>query len=310
MRTYLTAGLAACLLTLASSHLAFAQGNVISLPGTEWAGSENLKGFGNLRFKFMTGGEAIMVDAQHALKGSYSQNGAQVAIRFGKSCVYSGTIQGQTMSGTAQEGKFTWSWNVQLQQGGVQPAAGPASSVIPMPPANPPAVANPPAASGSSAFTQTPAAPAAGPINNQSLPDYLRRLGYQVEIVPLNNGGSLTQIVVRKDTWTVVIEVDSQKNGKGVWLKARLGQLPSTASTQALVRLLQANHTIAPTFFTYQAVDQRLYLLLESPNAENANVLRGDINLLVQNVIQTASLWNPANLAPPAQPFAGIPANN
>lgn len=53
-----------------------------------------------------------MDDADGKSSGTYSESGNSVTLRFGGTIIYSGTISGQTMSGTATNGDKRWNWNV------------------------------------------------------------------------------------------------------------------------------------------------------------------------------------------------------
>ncbi len=74
-------------------------GNTVA--GTLWEGTESLAGFGKLTFRFEPNGKAVMIDAVSTTNGNWSQSGDQVTVTFGN-CVYTGTIQGQTMAGNAR----------------------------------------------------------------------------------------------------------------------------------------------------------------------------------------------------------------
>ncbi len=89
------------------------------LAGTGWMGRENLQGYGDLRFRFLNNNQVIMVDEQATTTGAYGQNGNQVTLRFyDGQTVYSGTIQGNRMSGSARgPNGQTWSWAVTLYSG-------------------------------------------------------------------------------------------------------------------------------------------------------------------------------------------------
>jgi hypothetical protein len=112
-------------------------GNVAVLAGTQWTGMETLANFGKLTFQFGTGQDVLMIDAQAQTKGNYSQNGNQVRITF-SNCIYSGMINGNVLSGTAQytQGATAgqpWTFNVQYQAQGQQPA--PSTGGVPATPA-------------------------------------------------------------------------------------------------------------------------------------------------------------------------------
>ena len=54
-----------------------------------------------------------MVDAQQTVEGTFSVQGQTVVIRFG-TCVYTGTINGNTIAGQGQQ-SGTWSFSVVKQ---------------------------------------------------------------------------------------------------------------------------------------------------------------------------------------------------
>jgi hypothetical protein len=87
-----------------------------NLGGTTWAGTENLQGFGKLSFKFNANGSCSMTDPNSTVQGTWSQNGNQVTITF-THCVYTGTIEGRTLSGNARSNiGQTWTFNVKMQK--------------------------------------------------------------------------------------------------------------------------------------------------------------------------------------------------
>lgn len=85
------------------------------LAGTGWAGKENLGGYGELGFAFKAGNQAVMIDRDGAHPGTYAVKGNSVTLTFfDGGCVYQGTLQGQTLSGAATNGKANWQFQVQL----------------------------------------------------------------------------------------------------------------------------------------------------------------------------------------------------
>ncbi len=92
---------------------------VQNIAGSTWTGNENLPGYGKLTFVFRANG-ATMIDAKGETQGTWTQNGADVTIRF-DGCVYQGRINGQTLSGSGQitagqqQGQ-TWTFQVSLQK--------------------------------------------------------------------------------------------------------------------------------------------------------------------------------------------------
>lgn len=85
------------------------------LAGTTWVGSETLPGYGRLEFRFEDASRCTMIDARDTVPGTYRLAGSTVTLDF-QGAVYTGTISGQTMSGTARDGKNRpWTWKVNRQ---------------------------------------------------------------------------------------------------------------------------------------------------------------------------------------------------
>jgi len=70
------------------------------LTNTTWRGTENLAGFGALRFEFKKNNVVIMTDAARVVNGTWTRNGSDVTITFAN-CQYRGAIDGNVMTGTA-----------------------------------------------------------------------------------------------------------------------------------------------------------------------------------------------------------------
>ena len=89
-----------------------------------WAGSETLPGYGKLSFAMYPGGRVIMVDARDTLEGIWRKQDNEYTLSFSNgSVVYTGTVNGATLSGTAnapgarQEAMRSWNWTVTQQPG-------------------------------------------------------------------------------------------------------------------------------------------------------------------------------------------------
>jgi hypothetical protein len=57
-----------------------------------------------------------MIDAREAADGTCQINGSSITLTFPGWAVYYGTINGNSMSGSARDDSRTWSWNVQFQR--------------------------------------------------------------------------------------------------------------------------------------------------------------------------------------------------
>jgi hypothetical protein len=324
MKSYLTAGAVATLISLSNMSTVSAQtGPVdktppgqgqVQLPGTEWAGSEKLNGYGVLRFQFLTGGKAFMIDKDGKSPGRYVQNGLKVSLSFyDDKVLYVGTISGQTLSGSAQNGKSSWTFEVTLQG---SPAAAPTAKPAPAPAnAGTGPTKTPVAPIGGGNVTTGPVSPgpvttgpaATGPatgarLTPEELPAFLRKLGYQVKPVTPASGPAYCVLTTKNDSgWTFIIEVRVVNNT--VWMVAPLSELPASdkASTPPLLKLLAANDATAPCFFVYRPADNRICLKLEVLGGNNDNGFRAHVTLLCNTIQQSFPLWNRANLGAPAQ---------
>jgi hypothetical protein len=80
---------------------------------TSWVGGENLIGYGALTFQLYADGKAAMLDARAISYGAWQQNGQQITLSFDDGrVVYTGVVNGNVMSGSAQKGCSTWTWNL------------------------------------------------------------------------------------------------------------------------------------------------------------------------------------------------------
>jgi hypothetical protein len=84
----------------------------VNLVNTTWGGNETLPGYGPLTFQFTGDTQATMTDKDGNSQGSYTQMGNNVTLKFKGSVTYTGTINGNTMQGTATNTKTTWNWTV------------------------------------------------------------------------------------------------------------------------------------------------------------------------------------------------------
>jgi hypothetical protein len=90
------------------------------LADTTWTGSEDLKGSGALTFQLDAKVNVTMIDTDGNRPVKYTLKGDNVTFKFNNQktniqVVYSGTIAGNGMSGSAQYGAIKWNWNVKKQ---------------------------------------------------------------------------------------------------------------------------------------------------------------------------------------------------
>jgi hypothetical protein len=78
-----------------------------------WVGTEDLPGYGRLEFQF-NNGKVTMIDAKSTTEGTFTHDTVThtVVCTFPGSSVYTGTIVGNTLSGTARDEHRTWNFTV------------------------------------------------------------------------------------------------------------------------------------------------------------------------------------------------------
>ena len=86
-------------------------------PPVRWIGTETLVGYGKVSFSMYSNGRAVMVDATSTTDGIWRKEENRYTLSFANGAiVYTGTINGNTISGTAtspsarQEAMRSWKW--------------------------------------------------------------------------------------------------------------------------------------------------------------------------------------------------------
>ena len=80
---------------------------------TLWSGSEELDGYGDLKFDFSSDGDVVMIDKDGKNAGTCSIEKNRITMSFyNNTVVYTGTINGRQITGTATNGTTTWNFSV------------------------------------------------------------------------------------------------------------------------------------------------------------------------------------------------------
>ncbi|MCI0685059.1 MAG: caspase family protein [Gemmataceae bacterium] len=89
---------------------------------SRWSGDETLPGYGKLSFAMYPSGRVVMVDARDTMEGIWRKQDNVFTLAFANgSVVYTGTLDGAVLSGTAtspsprQQAMRTWNWTVRQQ---------------------------------------------------------------------------------------------------------------------------------------------------------------------------------------------------
>ncbi len=129
----------------------------------------------------------------------------------------------------------------------------------------------------------------------EALGPLLENMGYDVKTMKNTADVPYYVITTKRDTWTFVVEVSLSPNKGYVWLGAPLSVVPDLTpdSGPKLLRLLQENGNIAPTFFSYAPGSKRLMLQSAMENHDITPAkLRVRIDGLQDVVRNTFPLWD------------------
>lgn len=82
------------------------------IANSEWVGQEERPGFGNLKIVFASSSIVLLLPAKGKAIGTWTKRGNEVTLRFmNGGVVYSGTIDGRTIKGSAEDGQQKWAWS-------------------------------------------------------------------------------------------------------------------------------------------------------------------------------------------------------
>lgn len=127
-------------------------------------------------------------------------------------------------------------------------------------------------------------------LSNDGLSGLLTGMGYEPK--PLSKGFLIT---IKRDTWTVSIQLVISANGEKIGMNANLGVVenPDAISAAQWRGLLAANEDVDPSSFYFSASDKKLYIhrVLDNHGLTPA-FLREQIDNFYGNVKDTSKLWN------------------
>lgn len=289
----------ASLFAVLTATSGFAQ-NVINLPGTTWNGKEDLGNFGKLTFKFHpTQNSVTMIDAKETSEGAYEVDADRIALSFyNGTVVYTGKLNGRTLSGQAVNGKAKWNWSVTMANAPVvaknQPKPAPKVQPAPVPETE---------GNDSDAVETSPQPqPAPQPKNNtqngpankitpENLGEFLKKIGQDAKVVTPEVGAPYCVLKLKdKDGWSFVVEVVIQSNG--MFLNCPLDPLPAKMDPARLVRLLEASNVTAPCFFAYRSPDNRICMKLEIIGVPTQTSFQRDLQTVCNAIRNSHDLWN------------------
>lgn len=136
---------------------------------------------------------------------------------------------------------------------------------------------------------QDAARPAGVTLTDDSLHQMLTNMGY--EPTRLTRGSTIT---VKRDTWTIPLQLVLSSDGTRLGLNANLGVVPNPENITAdqWKKLLIANGEIDPSSFYLDKASNKLFLHRTLDNrAVDPAYLRNQIEKVCTNVKDTAALW-------------------
>jgi hypothetical protein len=130
-----------------------------SLENSVWTGFENLGGNRAMAFRFGANGQVSKIDDDGELFGRYRVWNGRLELSFGNgSLVYSGVLNGRTMSGVARTAEGTWRFGVGYRQPSFsgQQSFDSIPPSPPLPPINPNGFDRPPYVPSAPSFSGQP----------------------------------------------------------------------------------------------------------------------------------------------------------
>lgn len=268
--------LIAVVLTLTSGMVVVAQPtSVVSaahLTGTRWQGFEEKSTSSTLAIEFGTENSVVMNGAKDTLHGKFDLDGDTLSLSFGDgNIVYTGKIKGDRITGEAMDTSFKpWKFSVTRQ--------GP---LVHLPRKG---------AKVASTAPRTTMPVTVAKLTPERLPEFLRKMGYKVEVVERKIGGPMCLVTLSKEGWTFEVEVTVQAGGV-IWLTAPLVEMSrEKIAAGKLLDILEANGSMGPCFFAYRSADSHLCMRLEVAGAGEDH-FRGDLNLFIDQIRTAHPLW-------------------
>ena len=135
---------------------------------------------------------------------------------------------------------------------------------------------------------KTVAAP--GALVDDSLRKMLDGMGYEPKAL---SKGFL--IAIKRDTWTINIQVVISPNGEKIGINSNLGivENPDAVTAAQWKSLLAANADIDPSAFYFDATQKKLYLHRSLDNRGiTPAILRQQVENFCGNMVDTSALWS------------------
>jgi hypothetical protein len=127
-------------------------------------------------------------------------------------------------------------------------------------------------------------------LTDATLRQMLDTMGFEPK--PLTKGFLIT---IKRDTWTVSVQLVISSNGEKIGMNANLGVVenPDGITAAQWRGLLAANEDVDPSSFYYSAGDKKLYIhrVLDNHGLTPA-FMREQIDNFYGNVKDTSKLWN------------------
>lgn len=131
----------------------------------------------------------------------------------------------------------------------------------------------------------------------------LEKMGHEIETLTTTSGALKFQVRLKRGNWTIPLTAELSPNKRFLWISNFVGPMPedSTPLGDALARLLEANWSNAPAFFSINVADtkagkqRRLYLQRPMENQGITETELSQVIDAVADVVQrTAPIWQMA----------------
>jgi hypothetical protein len=135
----------------------------------------------------------------------------------------------------------------------------------------------------------------AGSVTIESLNTMLDAMGYDPKLGNYNDGSHYVTIAVPRSSYTISVSFDLSPDKSNIWLSVYLNDVkdPDKAPTDTLLKLLEVENGIWPTYISYNTSAKTLYAYRPLKNQDlKPALMRTTIESYLSNVESTASLWD------------------
>jgi hypothetical protein len=134
-----------------------------------------------------------------------------------------------------------------------------------------------------------------GSVTIESLQSMLDAMGYEPKLGNYNDGSHYVLLAVPRPNYTITVSLDLSPDKSNIWMSVFLNEVkdPDKAPTATLLRMLEVENGIWPTYLSYNSNAKTFYAYRPLKNQDlKPALMRTTIESFLTNIEATASLWD------------------